>query len=501
MSDMSEIAGASQAIHLSLVSHTNIGKTALARTLLGQDVGEVRDAAHVTDEAASHMLLQTPQGDELQLWDTPGFGDSTRLLRRLRQSDRPLGWLLAQAWDRWRDRPFWASQQAMRHVVEQADVMLYLVSAAEAPTAAAYVDSEMDLLEWVDKPVIVLLNQLGAPREAALEAAEIEAWRQHLAARAFVKQVLPMDAFARCWVQESVLLRAVEAGVADDQRAPMARLIAQWQAQRLATFDASVQLLADSMTALAAARQDLSDVSGLKSKLRALGRAMGISAAESNPTALAQAALAAQLEHRSREDITALIRLHGLAGQAQAQIVQRLATHYEARLRMDESKAAWVGGALAGALAGLKADIATGGLTLGGGALAGGLLGALGGAGLARCVNLVRGIDASWLAWNAEALDAMLEAALLRYLAVAHFGRGRGEWVASETPAHWQGVVAAVLATQRAAITSLWQQRGNRQLDDGAVRQLASQLRPLIDAALREVLLRLYPQAPVPRSD
>ncbi len=205
-----------QAIHLSLVSHTNIGKTALARTLLGQDVGEVRDAAHVTDAADSHTLLQTPQGDELQLWDTPGFGDSTRLLKRLRQSDRPLGWLLGQAWDRWRDRPFWASQQAMRHVVERSDVMLYLVSAAEAPAAAAYVNSEMDLLEWVGKPVIVLLNQLGAPREAALEAAEIEAWRQHLAPRAFVKQVLPMDAFARCWVQESVLLRAVEACVADE---------------------------------------------------------------------------------------------------------------------------------------------------------------------------------------------------------------------------------------------------------------------------------------------
>ncbi|MEO7855108.1 MAG: GTPase domain-containing protein, partial [Rubrivivax sp.] len=438
-------------IHLSLVSHTNIGKTALARTLLGQDVGEVRDAAHVTDAADSHTLLQTSQGDELQLWDTPGFGDSTRLLRRLRQSDRPLGWLLGQAWDRWRDRPFWASQQAMRHVVERSDVMLYLVSAAEAPAAAAYVNSEMDLLEWVGKPVIVLLNQLGAPREAALEAAEIEAWRQHLASRAFVKQVLPMDAFARCWVQESVLLRAVEACVADGHRAPMARLIGQWQTQRLATFDASVGVLANSMAALAATRQDVGDVSGLKARLRALGKALGIGAADNNPTVLAQAALAAQLERQSREDTTALIRLHGLAGEAQTQIVQRLATHYDQRLRMDESKAAWVGGALAGALAGLKADIATGGLTLGGGAIAGGLLGALGGAGLARCVNLVRGTNASWLAWNAEALDAMLEAALLRYLAVAHFGRGRGEWVTSETPAHWQGVVAAVLAQQRAA--------------------------------------------------
>ena len=73
-------------------------------------------------------------------------------------------------WDRWRDRPFWASQQALRHVAETTDVVLYLVSAAEEPAAAAYVASEMELLAWVGKPVIVLLNQLGVPRENVVEA-------------------------------------------------------------------------------------------------------------------------------------------------------------------------------------------------------------------------------------------------------------------------------------------------------------------------------------------
>ena len=41
-------------IALSLVSHTNVGKTTLARTLLGRDIGEVRDAAHVTEAAETH---------------------------------------------------------------------------------------------------------------------------------------------------------------------------------------------------------------------------------------------------------------------------------------------------------------------------------------------------------------------------------------------------------------------------------------------------------------
>ena len=34
-------------LSLSLVSHTNVGKTTLARTLLGRDIGEVRDEAQI----------------------------------------------------------------------------------------------------------------------------------------------------------------------------------------------------------------------------------------------------------------------------------------------------------------------------------------------------------------------------------------------------------------------------------------------------------------------
>jgi len=92
-------------ITLSLISHTNAGKTTLARTLLAQDVGEVRDAAHVTTEATEYTLIETADGDRLALWDTPGFGDSARLARRLAQHGNPIGWFLSEVWDRFRDRP------------------------------------------------------------------------------------------------------------------------------------------------------------------------------------------------------------------------------------------------------------------------------------------------------------------------------------------------------------------------------------------------------------
>ena len=62
---------APRSITLSLVSHTNAGKTTLARTLLGRDVGEVRDEAHVTTSAERYVLLESAAGDVLYLWDTP----------------------------------------------------------------------------------------------------------------------------------------------------------------------------------------------------------------------------------------------------------------------------------------------------------------------------------------------------------------------------------------------------------------------------------------------
>ena len=144
-----------QVANLSLVSHTNVGKTSLMRTLLRRDIGEVADRPHVTEASEAHALIETPEGDVLRLWDTPGFGDSARLLKRLLASGNPLGWLQTQVWDRFTDRPFFSSQQAIRNVRDESDVVLYLVNAAEDPASAGYVEAEMRILGWIGKPVLV----------------------------------------------------------------------------------------------------------------------------------------------------------------------------------------------------------------------------------------------------------------------------------------------------------------------------------------------------------
>ena len=136
---------------------------------------------------------------------------------------------------------------------DEADVILYLVNAAEEPAAAGYVQPEMELLAWIGKPVIVLLNQLGAPRAAADEAADVERWRAQLAPHAQVAAVLPLDAFARCWVQEFTLLQAIAEALPAAPRALMQRLAAAWWAERVATFDAAIRSLAQSLARSAAA--------------------------------------------------------------------------------------------------------------------------------------------------------------------------------------------------------------------------------------------------------
>lgn len=451
------------AVRLSLVSHTNVGKTTLARTLLGRDIGEVRDAPHVTEFAEMHELLATPEGDRLELWDTPGFGDSVRLLRRLQGSGTPIGWFLAQVWDRWRDRAFWHSQQAVRHVRDTSDVVLYLVNAAESPAAAGYVAPELQILGWIGKPVIVLLNQLGAPRGD--DAAEVERWRRHLAPHPLVRAVLPLDAFARCWVQEGVLLAAVADALGGDAR--MQRLHAAWQARAEARFDAAIAELAASLARVAATTVPLAG-SGW------LGRR--------DDAAAAQQALAEALDAEVRASTGRLLALHGIDGAAGGEILQRVGELVDVRQRIDEKQSSLAGAVLGGALVGLKADLASGGLTLGGGMLAGGLLGALGAAGVARGLNLVRGTGQGHARWNADALPALAEAALLRYLAVAHFGRGRGDWVGGEAPPHWPPAVQRALQPQLPALVAAWKAGSPVEAWEGPLR-----------AAARALLLALHP--------
>jgi hypothetical protein len=488
------------AIELSLLSHTNAGKTTLARTLLRRDIGEVGDRAHVTEVAERHVLIESAQGDVLALWDTPGFGDSARLLARLQQSKNPLGWLLAQVWDRFADRPLWSSQQAIRNARDRSHVLLYVINATEAPVDAGYVSAELAILDWIGKPVLVLLNQLGPAGSASDAQAEIARWRTHLAAHASVRGVLSLDAFARCWVQEGALLRRVQTLLPAELQPAFERLRTAWDERNLTVFERSMRVLAEQLAHCAVDEETFAEPD-VQQKMR--GWAASVASGVDRPSpelAAAQRALAERLDVETRAATDALVRLHDLSGQAAAEQLQELGREFAVDRPADRNKATVLGSILSGAASGLAADLAVGGLSFGAGALIGGVLGALGGRGLAQAYNVVRGSEKGVMAWSPEFMAQRVSSALLRYLAVAHFGRGRGDFVTAAAPGHWQDAVAAAIAERRAPLERAWQFARSRR----DVPAVAQQLQPLLSAIARDVLARLYPEsadATTPRSE
>jgi hypothetical protein len=476
-------------INLSLISHTNAGKTTLTRTLLGRDVGEVRDAAHVTDLATGYVLVQQGE-DTLMLWDTPGFGDTARLLSRLRMSGNPIGWFLSQVWDRWRERPLWSSQQAVKNAREEADVILYLVNAAEDPASASYVALEMEVLGWVGKPVVMLLNQIGRPREDVSH--EIARW-SGIGPEGLVRAVLPLDAFARCWVQEGALLDAVAPMLDPEKQPAMHRLRARWEDLNQARFRSSVEVLGRYLARAARDRESL-DEPGWQDKLA------GALARKGNENAGARKAmvtLATRLSEATTQSTDELIRLHGLSGQAARKVLERVGDDYAHAAKAHEGAAAALGGLLSGAVGGLAADLAAGGLTLGGGMIVGGILGALGATGVAKGVNLASGEDASTMRWSNEFLQRLTVTAILRYLAVAHFGRGRGEWSEGEHPSFWQPIVEQAVAAQAESLNRLQRSAAK---GEGPAREAELQFASIVETSTRQVLAQLYPSASATRS-
>ena len=482
MSEFESLPGSGTTVNLSLVSHTNVGKTTLARTLLGRDIGEVRDAAHVTDLATGYVLVQRGE-DTLMLWDTPGFGDTARLLNRLKMSGNPIGWFLEQVWDRWRERPLWSSQQAVKNAREHADVILYLVNAAEDPASASYVPLEMEVLGWIGKPVVVLLNQMGPPREDV--SGEVARWSE-IGAPGQVRAVLPLDAFARVWVQEGVLLDAVAPLLPPEKQPAMDGLRARWLELNRTRFDASMEVLGRYLADAAAMREDV-DEPGWQGKLTSAltGQSRGDRAA-----AKAMKALGQRLAEATADSTDELIKLHNLSGKAARKVLERVSDDYAHAAKTPEGAAAVLGGLASGAVGGLAADLAAGGLTLGGGMIVGAVLGALGATGVAKGINLAKGEDGASVRWSEDFLERLAATALLRYLAVAHYGRGRGEWSEGEHPPFWLPIVTEEVARRKSELARL-----RKTGSDGA-----AGFAKVMRESGETVLARLYPDASLSRA-
>jgi hypothetical protein len=259
---------------------------------------------------------------------------------------------------------------------------------------------------------------------------------------------LPLRALDDGWLGDGLFWQALAAALPDDRRRE--RLDAAWRRRQAARLDDTAALLAASLARLAQAREPLPEA-------RLFGGGGDAAAA----VAAARQRLVQQLDDEFAALTAGLAPLWGPPHDAAApRPGGALQPRHQARV--GEGRAALWGGVASGALAGLKADLATGGITLGAGAVAGGLIGALGAAGVARGINAAQGRAHSHVDWGAAELGAIAAAMLRLPLATR-----RGD------------ALQAALHAEAAALAEAWRDRGPT---------LADRLAPVLVRVLKAAL-------------
>ncbi len=386
-------------LNVALASHTNVGKTSLARTLLRRDVGEVRDAEHVTRRRAGYFWVNSPNV-RLRLWDTPGFGDAAALAEHLR---KPQGW----AWLRvLQDPKLRYDREAALSLQEEADLILYLVPAHGEDSVETMIRNEWEVLQQVGRPVLCILNRLEGA-DSQQETKLLERWRGFFANKPLCRGVLSLDAFSRTLKDEQQLFDAMEAAL-PEERKPLARRIgAEWKAQTEQRHLSASVTLAELLSSL---KQDQEQEGRDRKQAaqRLLGRAERL-------IATAQDKIVEQM---------------GLQGELRDRMITQAETYLRS-IMPDRGERTWgaiLGGAITGLASGVVTDLLAGGLTFFGGAALGTIAGALGGAGFAEGYRRIGKKGDRALAWDKDFLNGVALRLTLVYLAAASFGRARGSF-------------------------------------------------------------------------
>jgi hypothetical protein len=467
----------SASITLTIAGHTNAGKTALARTLLSRDIGEVRDAPHVTHLVETHDWI-TAEGWTLRLADTPGIDGAPRLLRRLKLAGNPLGWFMREVWDRTTDSGFYHTQIVLRQVMRETDVVLYVVdTASEHGGPGGATEAEIDLLARLGKPAIVILNQTGRPWTHAEAAAVESRWRAALAGREIVRAVVTLDAFTRCWPCELLLVDQVARVLSVAQAEGIQILGTELQRRHRVIFEESMRAIAGTVSAMAADTEPLERAGFLGNARRVVARLV-TGSKEAKAIEELHARLKERLAQRYARLLDRLIELHGLSGRSLLRAVatqaQDMTGAPESRLMVRELAFAAAGGAGAGG----AIDAVVGGASFGAGMALGAMIGTLTAIGLGAHDLTER--EANQVGWRSEAVVNHLAACMRAYLSVAHYGRGQGAWRDHDGPAYWNGVVENVIQKQQDLLVR-------------AVRENAATLARMCEVVGADVLAALYP--------
>ncbi|MGZ8366691.1 MAG: hypothetical protein ACXW37_09990, partial [Nitrospira sp.] len=92
-----------------------------------------------------------------------------------------------------------------------------------------------------------------------------------------------------------------------------------------------------------------------------------------------------------------------------------------------------------------------------------------------------------------EYLDLLVQDVIIRYLAIAHFGRGQGQYVADpEDPRFWITKVKALVSKQHTTLHDVWARLRGQDLV-AKTEEKSTQLTALLTSITLELLWSTYP--------
>jgi len=165
-------------INIAVVGHSNAGKTSLIRTLLRDDqFGDIDEAAGTTRYVEKSAILSADE-EVLDLFDTPGFEDSSALLQALQalsktvESGSPAD-LLRTFIERAEDYADFEQEIKVLRQSLISNVLLYIIDVRE-PLLGKYSD-EVEILSMAGKPILPVFNFIAGNSDALMR------WREQMA--------------------------------------------------------------------------------------------------------------------------------------------------------------------------------------------------------------------------------------------------------------------------------------------------------------------------------
>jgi len=345
-------------LNLSVVGHTNVGKTSLMRTLM-RDVtfGQVAAASATTRQIEGARLLAAGSA-VVELFDTPGLEDAGALIEQIetQASERHAGPERIGAFLASKDAAGRFEQEArvLAQMLE-SDAALYVIDARE-PVLGKYQD-ELSILSLCARPILPVLNFV------ANRHSRVDDWREALsrvglhAVAEFDTVIFSLEAEARLWRRLATLI---------DTYAPtLDQLVADRESQAKWQRSSGQAMIAEMLVDAAAARRtaERGDETALENANRSLRESI------------------TRREQRFVEQLLELYRFAD-ADYQRHDGYSHLGLPIErggwATDLFDSATLAFIGkraggGLAAGAAAGAAVDVATGGLSLGAGTVIGAL--------------------------------------------------------------------------------------------------------------------------------